>query len=387
MGNKSTTQKLIYLSLTVLILLSCAVFPSRAGDDPVQPDTSTVAPPPTQTPIPATNTALPPTLTPTPLPVIIDPFNVPAISIWQEYFIPGDSVRSVAISPNSQLLAAGTGSNLDSPDQKLRLWELPTGVLIAESEKLNTIIWDTAFSPDGSLLAVGLNYPILQIRKAEDLSLVDTLEVAGAVNSLAFSPDGQSLATGVSTSPDGMVYIWDFQSLQLRMKFWAHPYSVPSLDYSPNGTLLATGATDRAVKVWDSQTGGLLQTLTLPGQGTAVKFSPDGSLLAAGFCAESVNLVCQKGSAYLWNTSTWQIVLTLDGPTDWVESVAFSPDGKILVGSSRNGFIYLWRVSDGTVLRALSGHGSGVETVAFSSDGSLIASGSNESLILWGIAP
>ena len=389
MVSKLIAHKFIYLSLAALVLLSCAVFPPRAAEDIIQPDTSTPAPPPTQTSIPPTNTTLPPTLTATPLPVSINTINIPAITIRQEFMIAGDSVRSVAISPNSQLLAAGTGSNLSSPDQKLRIWELKTGLLIAESEKLNTIIWDTAFTPDGKLLAVALDYPVLQIRTADDLSLVDTIDQPGAVNSLAISPDGKWIATGVAEadSPDGNVYIWDFESHQLRIEFWAHPYSVPSMDFSPNGSLLATGAIDRAVKVWDSQTGALLQTLPQSGQGTAVKFSPDGSLLATGFCSESINLVCQKGSAYLWNTSTWQISKTLTGPTDWVESVAFSPDSEILIGASRNGLIYLWRVSDGVLLRTLAGHKAGVETIAFSSDGSQIASGSSDSVILWGIAP
>jgi len=215
------------------------------------------------------------------------------------------------------------------------------------------------------------------------------MDQPGPVNSLAISPDGQKVAAGVAQADGsgGMVYIWNLASRDLALAFWAHPYSVPSMDYSPDGTLLATGAVDRSVKVWDSQTGTLLQTLPQAGQGNTVKFSPDGSLLASGLCSESINLVCQQGSVILWDRATWQISRILTGPTDWVESVAFSPDMSILIGASRNGLMYFWRVSDGTLLKTLGGQSSGIEGITVTSDGRAIATGSFGSVYLWGIEP
>ena len=242
--------------------------------------------------------------------MIINADNVQGISTRFEFTIPDDGVRALAFSPDGKLLAAGTGINLSSPDQKVRIWNVDTGELIAKSEKLHTIIWDIAFTPDGDWIAIALDNASIQLRSAEDLSIVDRFEQPGAVNSVSISPDGKRLAAGVADADGdgGVVYIWDIESHELLLEFWAHPYSVPSMDFSPDGSLLATGAVDRSVKVWNSQTGNLIQTLPQDGQGNTVKFSPDGSFLASGLCSKSINLDCQKGSVMLWDLASWQTI-------------------------------------------------------------------------------
>jgi WD40 repeat protein/nitrous oxidase accessory protein NosD len=110
----------------------------------------------------------------------------------------------------------------------------------------------------------------------------------------------------------------------------------------------------------------------------SVAFSPDGRLLASGSRDYTIKL---------WEVATGSLVRTLEGHTNWVNSVAFSPDGRLLASGSSDRTIKLWEVASGSLVRTLSGHTSDVNSVAFSPDGRLLASGSDDRTIkLWEVA-
>ncbi len=83
----------------------------------------------------------------------------------------------------------------------------------------------------------------------------------------------------------------------------------------------------------------------------------------------------------------WNAALqTLEGHSGSVQSIAFSPDGKLLASGSDDKTIKLWDTATGDV-QTLEGHSGSIQSIAFSPDGKLLASGSgDETIKLWNIA-
>ena len=77
----------------------------------------------------------------------------------------------------------------------------------------------------------------------------------------------------------------------------------------------------------------------------------------------------------LWDVTTRERIATLEGHTDGVAAVSFSPDGTLLASGSWDQTIKLWDVTTRERIATLEGHRSEVAAVSFSPDGTLLASG------------
>jgi WD40 repeat protein len=110
----------------------------------------------------------------------------------------------------------------------------------------------------------------------------------------------------------------------------------------------------------------------------AVAFSPSGMLVASASDDMTVRL---------WNTVSGQASRPLKGHTSVVMAVVFSPDGKLVASASDDKTIRLWDAASGQARNTLEGHSNGINAVAFSTDCRLVASASRDATIrLWDAA-
>ncbi|OQO05914.1 hypothetical protein B0A48_10010 [Cryoendolithus antarcticus] len=104
-------------------------------------------------------------------------------------------------------------------------------------------------------------------------------------------------------------------------------------------------------------------------------FTPDGAQLVSGSIDERVRI---------WNVADEIPHTPLKGQSDKISTVVISPDGKWLASGSDDGTIWLWELKTNHCHRVLKGHTGWVNAVAFASNGTLLASGSmDESVLLW----
>ena len=192
---------------------------------------------------------------------------------------------------------------------------------------------------------------------------------SAVVYSVDFSPDGKIIATA---SGDHTVKLWS-QNGQL-IKTLEGGANVYSVSFSPNGQLLASASADNTIKVW-SLDGHLLRTLSgHSGSVNSVSFSPDGRVLASASSDNSVKL---------WSLEKNTFLTTLKGHKDQVLSLSFSPDGKTIASASEDKTVKLWSL-DGRERKTINAHSDAVLSVNFSPDGKTIASASLDKTIkLW----
>ncbi|MBD1828930.1 NB-ARC domain-containing protein [Microcoleus vaginatus GB1-A2] len=290
-----------------------------------------------------------------------------AKSVFSELLV---SVMSVALSPDSKLLATSSG------DCKIHLWRMRT------SQRLHTLIEHTnqvfsvAFSPDGQTLA---SSSLDSSMKLWDINTGRCLRTytghSSGVYSVAFSPDGKTLVSG---SLDHTVKLWDVATGNCLKTYTGHNALVYSVAFSCDGKTLASSSHDQTVKVWDISTSRELRTFTEHTKEVfSVAFSRDGRTLASS---------SNDCTVRLWDVSTGCCLKIFTGHSNGVFSVAFSPDGKTLASSGFDFSIRLWEVQTGICLRICTGHTNWVLSVALSSDGQILASGSIDQMVkLWDV--
>ncbi len=191
-----------------------------------------------------------------------------------------------------------------------------------------------AFSPDGSALALTHEYGAVWLWDTATGEQIHTFVLSGnedSVRDTALSADGETLAT-IHDKDHGKtaVRLWNAATGERLRTLTGYDEDVLGLEFSPDGSLLATDTGSEDLYLWDAATGERLHTLTLDdGLTSSMEFSPDGTLLATGVG------IGNAGATHLWDTATGALRRTFPDSSDgFVEILAFSPDGTRLATST-----------------------------------------------------
>jgi WD40 repeat protein len=286
------------------------------------------------------------------------------------------------------LIFTGSGDRLISvgEDKVVRVWDMRSGELVRTLRGQigpgpEGKICAAALSPDGSLLAVGgffdkpdgLNVGEIRIFDTSSSQIVRILKGHLDVTlDLQFSPDGSTLA---SSGSDYTVRIWDIKSGELLHTLGDHQDPVYSISFSPDGTKLVSACYDKMLRLWDVRGGRLIRRMEgHEGQVRAVSYSPDGSLIASGGF---------DGRVLLWNGESGALIRELarseEGVKGPITALAFSPSGDLLAFSSYGRGVIIRAIGSGEDVAELPERN--VMSLAISPDGGLIALGENSGTI------
>jgi len=309
-------------------------------------------------------------------------------------------IRALEFSPTEDVVAIGVWDSTNSGT--VRFYDALSGQETRRLFAASDNITDIAYSADGRQLVTASWDRRVRVWDVERGIALQTFSgFTDRPLALDMSLDGRSLLIGQGNygnndivpdnerSNEVTVWLWDLVSGDRIRQYPGFEEWLWAVEASPDGSMIAASSgplrlpEDRSpieavVRVWDRETGATIALL----QGhtntiDSIRWSPDGqSLLTASW----------DGTIRLWNVRRSRLLRTYEGHTDQVYMVRWNPDGKQFLSASRDKTIRLWDAESGDILRTYEGHTDAVNGISYSPDRQFFASASTDKTIrLWDV--
>jgi WD40 repeat protein len=265
-------------------------------------------------------------------------------------------------------------------DDTIRLWDVASGNLLRTIQEHKSDVYCVEFSHDGRLMASGSMDNTIILWDARTYTPIRTLTGhTAAVREVRFSPDDKTLA---SVAEDSTFRLWDVQTGNPKVTRTEHTEKIKSIAYTPDGKMIVTGSHDLTVRLWDSN-GEPKQVLKGHKGGLeSVAVSPDGKQLLSG---------SNNGQIIFWELPSGRMLKDLPNAhgnelgTE-IDVVCYAPDGSCAASGCVDRTVKFWDPHTFELRCTLGGHTGRIQSMTFSPDGRILATGyggADDKIRLW----
>jgi WD40 repeat protein len=291
-------------------------------------------------------------------------------------------VNALAISPDGKTLFTA------SEDRSLRVWDAGTGKelrrlqepvhssLAKKRGEFQAPEWNLALACSGAQLALGTTKGLYLWNLADSKPAPFKVDWVGFTPSLAYSSDGRMLATGSVAAA-----LWDVPSgKKIRDIRSPEKRGFQILRFAPDGRILASESWDHVLRLSEAATGIELTKWKGPdGAVECLAFSPCGRLLVSTDSNQKIRI---------WEVATGQERFVLAGNHGSNGFVAFSPNGRLLAAGGADKTIHIFDAVAMEEIHQFRGHDGWITALAFFAGGDFLASGSQDATVLvWDVRP
>ena len=310
-------------------------------------------------------------------------------------------VSDVEFSPDGTTLASS------SADTTVRLWDAASGAALHTLQAHVDYVIKLSFSPDGARLASASSaIGIATSDRTIENNTVQIWDVASGENTLTIPPEGPGYYRDVEFSPDGRtvaastwssalggnVRIFDAETGEQVQRIYAHRENIPNIEFAPDGSALATAATDASIKIWNIELA--VSVASYVDFGLAIQdieYTPAGDYMLVALGGEhhfpDGSDSPANSAAILWDLQNRAQSQAYTGHTDWSWATDISPDGRLIASGSGplrfpasiadlDATVRVWDAETGEQLHVLEGHENTVDSVKFLADSQQLLSSS-----------
>ncbi|GAB5516525.1 c-type cytochrome domain-containing protein [Rhodopirellula baltica] len=227
--------------------------------------------------------------------------------------------------------------------------------------------------------------PLVALAGQKQISLyhTETAELLGVLpfeegipQSLRFSRDGQYLvAGGGEHSVKGIAAVYSIKTGERVAQVGDELDTVFDADVNDNMSRIALGGPQRMLRIFDATDGTQLFDIKKHTDWIySVAYSPDGVLIASGD---------RSGGLFVWEADTGRLYLDLAGHKGAIRSITWRDDSNVLASASEDGTVKLWDVNSGKAIRSINAGSGGVTAVQFDHIGQLVTAGKDRKVRLW----